>query len=116
MPNFELIEWFQTNNFSETLILVSNTNKYHWDWMLESLPEFLAKFDYLHLSHLIAARKPEVEFYTKLKVIKNWNQVFFCDDLADNLVIPKSFGAQVHQFEGSSGLRQDLKKFASQNL
>lgn len=111
-PNLELIEWFQITNFSATTILVSNTNEYHWDWMVENLPEFVSKFDYLHLSHLVSARKPGIEFYKKIRPVKDWGKVFFCDDIPANLMVPKNLGATIHQFKSNRGVWQDLRKFA----
>lgn len=112
VPNQDLIEWFISSQFKITKILVSNTNIYHWRWIRANLSDLIDEFDFLHLSHEINARKPHVEFYEKLTPILDWKRVLFCDDLLENLVVPRALGAQVHKFEDNGSLWYQLQKYA----
>ena len=79
------------------LILLSNTNTLHIDWIIEKVPfynEFKAAFDKFYLSHEIQLRKPEPEIY---QFVLNENKLsaehtLFIDDTKENIVTAKALG------------------------
>ncbi|MBD0832617.1 HAD family hydrolase [Aestuariibaculum sediminum] len=79
------------------LILLSNTNELHIDWVKEHVTffdEFKACFNQFYLSHEIQLRKPNqdiFEFVLKENNL-NVNQCVFIDDNADNCKTAETLG------------------------
>jgi putative hydrolase of the HAD superfamily len=79
------------------LILLSNTNTLHIDWIIEHVPfyeEFKNCFDAFYLSHEIHLRKPNRDIY---EFVLNKNSIkpeecLFIDDTAENTDTAKSIG------------------------
>ncbi|CAH8294914.1 putative hydrolase of the HAD superfamily [Mariniflexile fucanivorans] len=87
------------NNSKYKLILLSNTNELHIDWVKEQVPfyeTFKNCFDAFYLSHEINLRKPNQDIFdfviseNKLKA----NECLFIDDNADNCKTAKSLGIE----------------------
>ncbi|MCH4553010.1 HAD family hydrolase [Aestuariibaculum lutulentum] len=79
------------------LILLSNTNDLHIDWIKEQVPffeEFKTCFDQFYLSHEIQLRKPNKDIFefvlneNKLKA----SECFFVDDNTDNCKTAETLG------------------------
>jgi len=72
------------------LILLSNTNEIHIDWVKENIPfyeDFKNCFDKFYLSHEIMLRKPNADIF-KFVLKENSleaNQTLFIDDNLDNI-------------------------------
>lgn len=72
------------------LILLSNTNELHMDWVKENVSffkDFKANFDAFYLSHEIQLRKPNANIY---EFVLNENQIkpeetLFIDDTEENI-------------------------------
>ena len=86
-------------NSKYKLILLSNTNELHIDWVKKHVPffnEFKNCFDKFYLSHEINLRKPNQDIFdfviseNKLKA----NECLFIDDNADNCQTAKSLGIE----------------------
>ncbi|WP_027126682.1 HAD family hydrolase [Gelidibacter mesophilus] len=79
------------------LILLSNTNELHINWVKENVPffeEFKASFDAFYLSHEIQLRKPNAniyEFVLKENNIKA-RESLFIDDTEENIISAKKLG------------------------
>ena len=82
------------------LILLSNTNNLHINWVKENVPffnEFKSCFDQFYLSQEIGLRKPNSEIYefvlqqNKLTA----NETLFVDDLKQNTDTAKALGIHV---------------------
>jgi glucose-1-phosphatase len=82
------------------LILLSNTNELHINWIKEHIPfyeEFKNSFDAFYLSNEIQLRKPNLNIYefvlneNKLKA----KECLFIDDNEDNIVSAEKLGIQV---------------------
>ncbi|GAA3625443.1 HAD family hydrolase [Flavivirga jejuensis] len=77
------------------LILLSNTNELHIDWIKKHIPiyeEFKSYFDTFYLSHEIHLRKPNhdiFEFVLNENKL-NANECLFIDDNTDNINTAKS--------------------------
>jgi glucose-1-phosphatase len=82
------------------LILLSNTNEIHIDWVKEHIPfyeEFKNCFDKFYLSHEIALRKPNANIF---EFVLNENNIeakntLFIDDVAENINSAKKIGYHV---------------------
>ncbi|MFD1162478.1 MULTISPECIES: HAD family hydrolase [Hwangdonia] len=79
------------------LILLSNTNALHIDWIIENIPfyeSFKNSFDAFYLSHEIQLRKPNndiFEFVLNENKIKA-NTCLFIDDNEDNIKTAEALG------------------------
>ncbi|MCF8273137.1 MAG: HAD family phosphatase [Flavobacteriaceae bacterium] len=82
------------------LILLSNTNEIHINWVKEHIPfyeDFKNCFDKFYLSHEIALRKPNAAIFEF--VLKENNivakETLFIDDVLDNINSAKKLGYHV---------------------
>lgn len=82
------------------LVLLSNTNELHIDWVEEHIPffnEFKACFHAFYLSHEIEMRKPNKDIFEF--VLRNHerqpNEVLFIDDTKENTDAARQLGMQV---------------------
>jgi len=86
------------------LILLSNTNEIHIDWIKQKVPffeEFKACFNAFYLSHEINFRKPNTdifEFVLKEHQLKP-NECLFIDDTLENTEAAKKLGLHVWNLE-----------------
>lgn len=79
------------------LILLSNTNQMHIDWIIENVSfynEFKSCFDKFYLSHEIKLRKPNEDIF---QFVLNENKLnaqecLFVDDLPENTLTAKNMG------------------------
>jgi putative hydrolase of the HAD superfamily len=80
-----------------TLILLSNTNALHIDWVKANIPiyeEFKSCFDQFYLSHEIHYRKPNRDIF---EYVLNTNKLspeetLFVDDTQDHILSAKTLG------------------------
>ncbi|OMP29798.1 HAD family phosphatase [Mangrovimonas sp. DI 80] len=82
------------------LILLSNTNELHIDWVKENISvfeDFKKQFDKFYLSHEIQLRKPDTEIYEFVLRENNLKpeECLFVDDLKENTDAAKSLGIHV---------------------
>lgn len=87
-----------------TLILLSNTNEIHIDWIKENVPffeEFQSLFEAFYLSHEINFRKPDTEIYEF--VLKEHNlkpqECLFIDDTKENTEAAAKLGIHTWNLE-----------------
>ena len=86
------------------LILLSNTNEIHIDWVKEKVPffeEFKSCFDAFYLSHEINLRKPNSDIF---EFVLNKHQLkaeecLFIDDVLENTNAAKKLGIHVWNLE-----------------
>jgi FMN phosphatase YigB (HAD superfamily) len=93
------------------LILISNTNKLHFDHIHKTYP-IMSQFDGFILSYKLKTRKPSRDIYeSALKISKAQPQhIFYTDDRADLiLAAKKNHGVHAHTFTTASKLRAALK-------
>lgn len=93
------------------LILVSNTNKLHFDHILKTYP-VLRQFHHHVLSYKLKTRKPEKAIYhhaLKLSRVKK-HQIFYTDDRSDFTGAASGHGVHVHTFTKAARLKRALKK------
>lgn len=82
------------------LILLSNTNELHIDWIKEHVPfyyEFKACFNKFYLSHEIHLRKPNQDIYEFVLTENNLlpQEILFIDDTKENTQAAKTMGFHV---------------------
>jgi putative hydrolase of the HAD superfamily len=86
------------------LILLSNTNEIHIDWVKEKVPffeEFKSCFDAFYLSHEINLRKPNSDIF---EFVLNKHQLkaeecLFIDDVLENTTAAEKLGIHVWNLE-----------------
>jgi putative hydrolase of the HAD superfamily len=92
--------------------ILSNTNELHWKYLEERYPSLFMIFDKKHLSYELHMRKPEDEIFHAL--IKDYalnpEEIFFTDDLAENVAAAVKNGIIARQFVCASKLEQNLKE------
>lgn len=86
------------------LILLSNTNEIHIDWVKENVPffeDFRNCFDAFYLSHEINFRKPDAEIYKYVLEKHNLKpeECLFIDDTKENTDTAASLGLHVWNLE-----------------
>lgn len=98
----ERLEFLKTLSEKKTykLILLSNTNELHINWVKENIPfyeEFKSCFDEFYLSHEINLRKPNTDIYefvlTQNKLSPD--ECLFIDDTKDNTDAASRLGIHI---------------------
>jgi len=86
------------------LILLSNTNEIHIDWVKENVPffeDFKACFDAFYLSHEINFRKPDAEIYEYVLEQHDLKpkECLFIDDTRENTEAAENLGIHTWNIE-----------------
>ncbi|TDN88700.1 putative hydrolase of the HAD superfamily [Salegentibacter sp. 24] len=86
------------------LILLSNTNKIHIDWVKENVSffqDFKACFDAFYLSYEIFSRKPDPEIYQYVLTAHNLKpeECLFIDDTRENTDAAENLGIHTWNIE-----------------
>lgn len=91
------------------LLLLSNTNAIHFDWVVENFPHF-AHFDRWVVSHEVGALKPDPAIYAE--VLRHTGcraeECFFTDDVPAYVDGARKAGIDAVQFTGLEGLRAQM--------
>ncbi len=76
------------------LVLASNTNPLHFDWIAREFAGLLSRFDALVLSHQVGARKPDERFFAQcLKASQaDAGECLYVDDRADFVDVARGMG------------------------
>ena len=92
------------------LVLVSNTNKLHFDHILKTYP-VLRAFHHHVLSYKLGTRKPERRMYDyALKVSRaEKREIFYTDDRSDFTGAAAKHGVHVHTFTRADKLKRALQ-------
>lgn len=87
------------------LLILSNTNELHWDYLRASYPVF-GKFDGYVVSHEAGLAKPDEAIYRHLatKFDVDPGNSLFIDDLAENVAAAERVGFSGFQFNYGDGL------------
>jgi putative hydrolase of the HAD superfamily len=93
------------------LILVSNTNKLHFDHIVKTYP-VMGEFHHHVLSYKEKTRKPERAIYHKALRLSRAakHQIFYADDRADFTSAASRHGVHVHTFTHAAGLKASLRQ------
>lgn len=92
------------------LLLLSDTNELHFDYIRERFPA-LYHFDDFVLSHKAGAVKPSAEIFQAVVKIADCapEECFFIDDLEINVEGARKFGINALQFVSQAQIEKELK-------
>lgn len=95
---------------SYPLILVSNTNESHANFIEQRYP-LLQYFDHRIFSHEVGAMKPDQKIYDVAIAAagKSPDSLFFTDDREENVESALRLGIRAHRFDSVSGLVEALR-------
>jgi glucose-1-phosphatase len=91
------------------LLLLSNTDAIHYGWVMEKYP-IMRHFDHCVLSFELGLRKPEPGIYQE--AIRQAGcapaEIFFADDLAENIEGARLAGIDAVQFQSLAQMEREL--------
>ncbi len=112
MPEMEdLIRKLRSDRPEIKLILVSNTNETHYDYIKEKF-RILDLLDGHIVSHEIGCQKPDRTIFTEaLRLAESIPpNTFYVDDRKDLIEAARVMGLHAYQFVGAEQFRKDLSK------
>lgn len=112
--NNDIIEIIKEISKKNIVALLSNTNELHFEYLYNLNKEFFDTcFKKLHVSYLMNARKPEKNIYKQVIEFHKVSpeNMFFTDDVPENVNAAKEQGINAFLFEGAEKLKKDLKSF-----
>lgn len=94
------------------LILVSNTNESHFNFIKEEY-KILELFDALVVSHEVGVQKPDPAIFKEALRISDTlpKDTFYTDDRSDLIAAARVLGLIAHQFTNHDSLRTQLSKY-----
>lgn len=94
------------------LILMSNTNEPHADWIRRRYPDILPLFDHVVLSNEVGVRKPDPAIYRRVESLsgRRPEEHVFIDDLPGNVEGARRAGWHAIQFRGLEDCRERLER------
>lgn len=102
-------EFLQNLKRKNRLILLSNTNEIHFDYLVERFP-ILNQIEERVLSYRVGYMKPDPQIF-QLAIEKAGGvpeNIFFADDRLENVEGARAAGIQAIQFKSEMQLRQEL--------
>ncbi len=95
------------------LILLSNINASHWEYMQKKNWRFINYFDELVLSHRIQMTKPNPEIFSYTLYVAECkpDEMLFIDDGLNNVLAAKELLINAIKFAGYDSLIEELKNF-----
>jgi putative hydrolase of the HAD superfamily len=94
------------------VVVLSNTNHAHWDFILRDYPVMQTPHA-LYASHLLGLAKPDAAIYEA--VLKSENrkaeEAIFIDDVAANVEGARAVGINGILFRGAEDLKRDLEQY-----
>ena len=88
------------------VVLLSNTNQIHTEFLAQQYPELLAAADQSYVSHHIGLRKPDTAIFHHVLAEEGVapEQAFFVDDLFENIEAAAQLGINTHLYQDVEGL------------
>lgn len=92
------------------LILISNTNEIHWNFLKDRL-EVFKLFDQFVLSFKVKSSKPDEKIYKEAVSSSQalFSECLFIDDIKENIDAAKSLGIKTHHFINNELLKKKLE-------
>jgi len=92
--------------------VLSNTCDIHWRFIQRRFPGIVEGFDVLAASHLIGAAKPDREIYAAAAEMAGVapSEIFFIDDLPENVEGARAAGLDAVVFTSALGLIGELRQ------
>lgn len=93
------------------LVLLSNTNELHYEWLRERYP-ILNHFDAYTLSYEVKAMKPDERIFAAAVANAKCEpgECFFTDDIEPYIEAARRFGIDAEQFSSEETLRHQLRR------
>jgi len=93
------------------VLLLSNINDWHIEHIQGKYP-IMKQFDQLFLSHELKCQKPDPKIYQHVldQVASKPEEIFFTDDLKQNIKAAQELGICARQFTSAENLINELKK------
>ena len=93
------------------MLIVSNTNELHFEWIVEHYP-LLRHFDDYVLSYQVGSMKPDTAIFREAvrRAGRRPEECFFSDDKAENISAAARLGIDAVQFAGAAALEDQLKQ------
>ena len=109
-----VVAWLETIIPEVTCVLVSNINWWHWQEAQQLLP-MLARLDAHVLSYVEGTRKPEDEFYRRVRNRWPIARALFVDDRLDNCLAAQAHGFTAWQFKELAPLQAFVETWLSES-
>jgi putative hydrolase of the HAD superfamily len=106
----DMAAWLEALLPQVTCVLVSNINWWHWQEATELLP-LLRKFDAHVLSYVEGVRKPEAEYYRRVRERWPRERALFIDDRAENCAAATQHGFDAWQFSKLAPLARHVEEW-----
>ena len=106
----DIVTWLEALLPRVTCVLVSNINWWHWQEASEMLPR-LQQFDGHVLSYVEGVRKPEAEYYRRVRESWPLQHALFIDDRADNCAAARAHGFEAWQFSHLAPLAAHVERW-----
>jgi putative hydrolase of the HAD superfamily len=92
------------------LLLLSNTDAIHFDWITEKY-SIIGHMDHCVVSFDVGCRKPEPEIYREAIAHARCapEEIFFTDDIMENVEGARQTGIDAVQFQSRAQLEEELK-------
>lgn len=102
-PLLEYVPLLRQLSEKYDLVLLSNTNPIHWEFLLSGAQTLFEPFHHLFLSFEMGYRKPEPQMFEQVLKWRNWSpeNCLFFDDTPANLDIAAKLGIQTRFVEQS---------------
>lgn len=93
------------------LILLSNTNAYHFQYLSSKFSEF-SLFHAKILSHEVKAMKPDPAIYERALATAGCSpqECFYTDDIPEYVASARNFGIDAHVYTDPAALKRHLEK------
>jgi len=93
------------------LVLLSNTNPIHFEWIRADIPHLLRHFHGMALSYEVKAMKPQPEIYRAALALAQCRpeECFFTDDIPEYVEGARRLGIDAVQFESGEQIERELR-------
>ncbi|MBT0727768.1 HAD-IA family hydrolase [Rosenbergiella australiborealis] len=93
------------------VVLLSNTNQIHTEFLAHQYPDLLAIADHCYFSHRIGLRKPDTAIFHHVLTEEGVapEQAFFVDDLLENIEAAAQLGIHTYLYQDVEGLEAAIQ-------
>ncbi len=90
----------------QRVVILSNTNKIHTDFLIQHYPEIFSSVDQCYFSYQLGLRKPDLAIYHHILAAEGvtGEQAIFFDDLIENIEAAAQIGINAHLYVDEESL------------
>ena len=112
--NEEMLQALQSLRDEMTLVLISNTNNMHFNYIEEHFPEIIDLFDgRLVLSHKVGFAKPDERIFRKAREVAGpgveFTECLYIDDIEEYVKVAEKLGMTGHVYSTQRKFEEFLK-------